>query len=362
MGSERQNVGWRAWAPALLAALLLAAALQSRRLVERRRGGLASAPSAAADAPPVLNLIMVGLGGFRGLAAEVLWFRADRLQQEGRYVELVQLSEWIARLDPRATETWAYSAWNMAYNISAMMNRPDDRLRWVTHGVSLLRDDALAWNPADARLYRELAWLYLHKIGSDSDTAHVFYKLSLADAMAPLLCPDGTVPPDAASDRGLAELRLEGVRMRELQARFGPIDWRVPESHALYWAWQGIPHAVGAESLACRRSVCQALAASVAQGRFTGELDGGRWQTAPNLALTAATIRFYEETCAVFPTPGMRNAFGYFLVGRLRSAQAAGDKQAARMYEERLKHLGFAGDGVAARDAATDRGTRAEED
>jgi hypothetical protein len=323
----------------LLAALIAAAAAQSRRLVDVRRRGLVTAPAYAADVPPVLNLVMVGLGGFRGIAAEILWFRADRLQQEGRYVELVQLSDWIARLDPRATETWVYSAWNMAYNISAMMNRPDDRLRWVAHGVSLLRDDALAWNPTNARLYRELAWLYQHKVGSDSDTAHLVYKLSLAEAVAPLVRPDGTLAEGDASDSGLAELRLDATLMRALQTRFGPIDWRLPESHALYWAWQGVPHATGNERLACRRAVYQALMTSVAQGRFTGNLATEQWQTAPNPALTPATLAFFEETYAIFPTAGVRQAFGFFLIGRLRTAHATGDAAATQAYYAQLARL-----------------------
>jgi hypothetical protein len=325
----------------LLTALILTAAVQNHRLIELRRHGFATAPAGTADAPPMLNLIMVGLGGFRGLAAEVLWFRVDRLQQEGRYIELVQLSDWIARLDPRAAEIWAYSAWNMAYNVSAMMNRPDDRLRWVAHGVSLLRDEALAWNPTDARLYRELSWLYQHKVGSDNDTAHLVYKLSLAEALAPLVQPDGTLPADNRSDSGLAELRLDAGRMRALQARFGPIDWRLPESHALYWAWQGLAHATGHERLACRRAVYQALIAGVTQGRLTGDLAAGRWQTAPNPALTAPTLAFFEETCAAFPTEGVRQAFGYFLEHLRRTAQDAGDMAAARVYDERLARLGL---------------------
>ena len=96
--------------PALLllaAALVLFAAWQNRRLGDARRAGLPEAPAYAAQVPPFLNFLTIGLGGFRGVAAEVLWSRADRLQEEGRYFELVQLSEWITWLDPHATEAWS---------------------------------------------------------------------------------------------------------------------------------------------------------------------------------------------------------------------------------------------------------------
>jgi hypothetical protein len=161
----------------LLAALCLLSSWQSQRLAESRRlqtGGMGTVYSD--QAPAVLNVVMVGLGGFRGLVSEVLWFRVSRLQMEGRYLELVQLANWITMLDPKASEGWTFNAWNLAYNISVMMTRPEDRLRWVLNGVSLLRDQALRFNPRDARLYRELAWMYQHKIGENLDAAHATYK------------------------------------------------------------------------------------------------------------------------------------------------------------------------------------------
>ena len=43
---------------------------------------------------------IAALGGLRALASEVVWFRAGRLQQEGRYVELAQMAATLTRLDP----------------------------------------------------------------------------------------------------------------------------------------------------------------------------------------------------------------------------------------------------------------------
>ena len=145
----------------LLAGLVVLAAWQSRRLAGVRRERLPEAyTGAASDVPPAITFVMAGLGGFRGVVAEVLWFRASRLQEAGRYLELVQLAEWLTMLDPHASEAWVYNAWNLAYNVSVMMGRPEDRLRWVLNGIALLRDEGLRFNPRDARLYRELAWFY----------------------------------------------------------------------------------------------------------------------------------------------------------------------------------------------------------
>ena len=105
-----------------------------------QRGG--GSGSAEAD------LVIAGLGGFRGIIAEVVWFRADRLQDEGRYSEMAQLATILTSLEPHTPEVWAYAAWNLAYNISVMMPTAEDRWRWVEAGLKLLRDDGLRLNPA----------------------------------------------------------------------------------------------------------------------------------------------------------------------------------------------------------------------
>ena len=92
--------------------------------IARRRGEALTAVARIVDEH-------VPIGGFRGILADVLWMRAGTLQDEGRYFELVQLSDWIAKLQPRVPAIWAYHAWNMAYNLSALMPTPAERWRWV---------------------------------------------------------------------------------------------------------------------------------------------------------------------------------------------------------------------------------------
>ena len=70
-------------------ALLALSGAQSRALLERRmafrpaRHGAASAE----NVPPALAFANVALGGFRGALADLLWLRAQRLQEAGRFVE-----------------------------------------------------------------------------------------------------------------------------------------------------------------------------------------------------------------------------------------------------------------------------------
>jgi hypothetical protein len=318
--------------------LVLLAAWQNRALTETRRAGLPEAPAYAAQVPPFLTFITVGLGGFRGIAAEALWSRADRMQEEGRFLELVQLTEWITRLDPHATEAWTYNAWNMAYNVSAVLRRPEDRLRWVEHGISLLRDQGIPANPNSARLCRELAWFYQHKIGSSDDAAHLTYKLALVDAMAPCLIADGSLSDTPENRARLTAGRLDPDRMRRLEKRFGPLDWRLAMSHAIYWGSVGMEHATGYERLACRRAVYQPLLQSVLAGRFDGNPAQRTYHASPNRALILPGLSFMRETFSEHPTPGVRMSYGFFLIQAIRQAHEAGQAaQVADWYRELLR-------------------------
>jgi len=310
-----------AWFCALLLIALLAVLGNALRGMRHARGHAGAAH--AEGVPPALNAVMMGLGGFRGILSEALWFRMERLQFQGRFLEITQLADWITRLDPHATEAWVYNAWNLAYNVSAMMRRPEDRLRWVENGVKLLRDEALVWSPGEPRLHRELAWMYRNKIGSSLDRAHFLYKLSLAAQMAPLLNPDGTLaddpPPGVVA--GLRGMRLDPAAMRALQTRFGPLDWRVPESHSLYWSMGGLAFPDDSNTLACYREAYLSLFTMFLEhGRFTGDLEAGVWSTERNPALADGLGEFLRETLAVFPRGGVVNIYARFLAHRVRDA------------------------------------------
>ena len=324
-------------AVAALALLCLAAAWQSRRLAAFRRVGMPEAYIGyTADVPPALNFVMAGLGGFRGIVAEVLWFRVNTLQEEGRFMELVQLSDWITMLDPHAAEAWVYNSWNLAYNVSIIMVRPEDRLRWVQNGIALLRDEGLRFNPREARLYRELAWLYQNKVGDVLDSAHLTYKLALVETMAPFVRPDGTVNDTPENRTRLAALRLDAGRMAALEKRFGPLDWRIAESHAIYWASQGVEFATGTERLMCRRGVYQPLILSMLRGRFTGDLARRQWQAGGNLALVMATADFINETRNEFPSKNITFVYLRYMCLAVSLLSKNGQADYAHALYERL--------------------------
>jgi len=143
----------------LLAAALLFGSSRMQQSLNRDRDqlGLVRAP-ALQNAPPVLAFTTVALGGFRGLISNLLWIRANDLQQDDKFFEAAQLADWITDLEPHFSQVWLFQAWNMAYNISIKFKDFPDRWRWVERAIELLRDDGLRYNPDDVLIYRELAW------------------------------------------------------------------------------------------------------------------------------------------------------------------------------------------------------------
>ena len=170
------------------------------------------------NAPPELVLSTTLLGGFRGIIVDLLWLRAIKLQDEGKYFELVQLFDWICKLEPRLSQIWIYSAWNMAYNISVECPTPEERWNWVRAGIRILRDRGIPYNRKEAILYKELGWIYQHKIGDVMDNFHMYYKNKLAEQMEAVLGPDLDVRKLAEAPQDTAVL-LEDSQVRGLVDR-----------------------------------------------------------------------------------------------------------------------------------------------
>lgn len=179
-------------------------------------------------APALAEGALAALGGLRSIAAEVVWFRLDRLQEEGRYVELAQLATTLARLEPHTPEVWSYAAWNLAYNVSVMMPDAESRWRWVEAAIVLLRDDGLRLNPRSPELLRELAWLFQLKIGSDLDSAAPAYRRFWRAKVE-----------DVRRRQAWAELAMDPREMARVEQATGLSDWGDPLLSAIYWAGQG---------------------------------------------------------------------------------------------------------------------------
>lgn len=298
----------------LLAAVLLAGVSQIQPVLnhDRDRLGLTRV-TPLENAPPVLAFTTVALGGFRGLIANALWIRASELQDEDKFFEMAQLADWITKLEPHFVQVWLVQAWNMAYNISVKFKDYDDRWRWVQRGISLLRDDGLRFNPNEVLIYRELAWFFQHKMGQNLDDANMLYKQEWANEMAEVFgklkepnLDELINPPDADAQARYQLLtnryKMDPVFMKTVNEQYGPLEWRLPESHAIYWAARGLevarqnPHKVNQEDLIqLRRVIYQSMHMAAQRGRLVANPFAKIFQFGPNLDIIPKTNFAYEQ-------------------------------------------------------------------
>ena len=310
------------------------------------------------NAPPMVAFTTMALGSFRGLIADLLWLRAASLQEDKNYYEMVQLASWITKLQPRFASATAYLAWNMAYNISVTCSLWEDRWYWVWEGIKLIRDEALLYNPDDQKLYWELAVIFQQKMGNVLDNASYYYKTRLAEEMQAVIgenpdwnllsaqpktkqefaarYPEGhpiwraihragyenfdrffndfkanhgfkpglgeALGKDAVQvDAALRTIwlnekyRLDASIIRDLNNKYGDMDWRLPEAQALYWASEGIRR-TGRHNMQCSRIIATCLQEMTRAGRvlWTKRDDYNMLLMAPNLALIKSACATYD--------------------------------------------------------------------
>ncbi len=294
--------------PALLllaAALLLAAHFaQSDLNRQRAKYGLTEV-APLKDAPPLLAFTTVALGGFRGLISNVLWIRATDLQDEGKYFEMVQLADWITKLQPHMAQVWAMQAWNMAYNISVKFKDAADRWRWVQRGIELLRDQGIVYNPTEALVYRELAWFFQHKMGQNLDDAHLYYKAEWARQMNSVLGGghpdwDELIHPQTEDQKKRAQTleqtyKMDPRIMKKVDQIYGPLEWRLPETSAIYWAYVGLQKSSPQNLIMLRRIIYQSMQIAFDRGRLVRIGNEDTLLFEPNLDILPKTNAAYEQ-------------------------------------------------------------------
>jgi hypothetical protein len=336
----------------LLAATLFVGTAQIQNSLNRDRQELdLTRMEPLNNAPPLLAFTTVALGGFRGLISNFLWIRANDLQLEDKFFEMVQLSDWITDLEPHFAQVWSYEAWNMVWNISVKFKDFADRWRWVQRGMELLRDNGLRYNPDNTLLYQQLSWIFQSKMGQNLDDANRYYKIQWAMEMMPFFGPNGTnfdelIQPQTAEAKALANLLREKYKInlvfaKKVDEKWGPLDWRLPEAHAIYWAALGLEKAnknptkvKQSELTTLRRSIYQSTLQAFYHGRLVVNPFDKTYDLYPDLDLVSKLFDTYETLYAEEPDPGQKNGIRnaqknflvsavYFLYENNRIAEAA---------------------------------------
>jgi hypothetical protein len=259
---------------------------------------------------------------------------------------MAQLADWITALEPHFTQVWTVQAWNMAYNISVKFKDPEDRWHWVKRGIELLRDHGIPLNPDEPLLYRELSWLYQHKMGQNLDDAHLTYKLRWAQETQDVFLggkanvealENPKTPADKARAQKLRDVfKMDPKMIQQVDDEYGPFDWRLPDAHAVYWAelyrQKASPGGTNMVSLwpdattyqtngydtdTLRRSIFQSLRMACFRGGALSpsvtNVTEQNFMLWPNLDLVPKFNAAYEKMIAEQPDLNFQNAHKNFL-------------------------------------------------
>ncbi|HNQ34915.1 MAG TPA: hypothetical protein PKN80_02500 [bacterium] len=154
---------------AIILLFLILSPLQDSIDLQRRRMGferrLMLMPGQVAG-----NLI---LGGFKGLAADLLWLQVESLFHSGQHYKMLPLFQSITFLQPKFITPWAVGGWHMAYNISVKAKNEEEKQFWIKHGVDFLAE-GIKNNPERYDLYFELGWTYFNKVKDYANAVKYF--------------------------------------------------------------------------------------------------------------------------------------------------------------------------------------------
>lgn len=341
MKSLRAIRGWVLSGSGLIL-ILLSGNLHSNLIEMRKARHLQQV--APEDTTPLVAITTVAFGGFRGLVADALWIRTSKMQEEGQYFEMVQLAKWITQLEPRVPEVWSFQAWNLAYNISVLFPEFEDRWRWVNHGINLLRKEGLTNNPNSPGIHWDIGWMFQHKIGMEFDTAHHFYKEKVREQITVIL-PTGKLDATHQGETEKTALRQKfSMSLPEMQALdkiYGPLDWRLPATHTLYWAHTGLPYAQNKfDEHRLRRMEMQSLAELMRGGILIETADRQVAIRLPKLDLAETVAAEYERMLAATPANHyLQVGYNNFLIDATMLNADMGRMSEAYAYYEKLAGL-----------------------
>ena len=310
----------------LTVVMLVGVHFAQRELTSERNRLKLTRVEAIESMPPAMAFTAVALGGFRGLISNALWIRLNDLQLDEKYFEMVQLSDWITKMQPHFVAVWVHQAWNLSYNISVKFPDPNDRWFWVNRGIELLRDEALKYNPNETLIYRELAWHFQHKMGANLDNAHMTYKREWARQMTEVFGNqhkpnwEELLNPQTDEAKQRVKLLREQYKMdpkiaREVDEKYGPLEWRLPETHAIYWAYLGLKNSKPEQLITLRRVVYQSMQLAAQRGRLIYNPVDKYFEFGPNLVAIPMANEGYEQMQIDDPgnLDNVKNAHANFL-------------------------------------------------
>jgi len=102
--------------------------------------------------------------GLRGVAATILWQRAEYYKKEKYWDRLSATLNQIAVLQPHFVKVWEFQSHNLSYNISVEFDDYRQRYQWVKRGIEYLVKGS-KYNKRRTEMPYELGWFFGNKMG-----------------------------------------------------------------------------------------------------------------------------------------------------------------------------------------------------
>lgn len=128
----------------------------------RSKHGLSQAELGEID--PASESMKLATLGMKGIAANLLWIKADGYRKTENWDSLSATLNQISKLQPNYISIWEFQGHNLSYNISVEFDDYRTRYHWVTKGINYLIDGT-EYNRDSARLQWSVAWFTGQKIG-----------------------------------------------------------------------------------------------------------------------------------------------------------------------------------------------------
>ncbi len=106
--------------------------------------------------------------GLRGVAATILWHKAEYYKREKYFDRLAATVNQLRILQPHFIKVWEFQAHNLAWNVSVEFDDYRQRYEWVKKGIHFLIDGS-KYNKARTEMPFELGWAFGNKMGMSDE-------------------------------------------------------------------------------------------------------------------------------------------------------------------------------------------------
>jgi len=122
------------------------------------------APAELGEIDPASESMKLATLGMRGIAANILWYKATQYKKTEDWEKLVAAVNQISKLQPNFVSVWEFQSHNLSYNISVEHDDYHFRYLWVKKGIEFLTKGT-RYNRREPKLFWTVGWYTGQKFG-----------------------------------------------------------------------------------------------------------------------------------------------------------------------------------------------------